>query len=91
MTTPNHTFELGPHSKTRYSAGPYDPTSHSPRYTIEMSTPDDHVQRQVDVEQVLMGTEGNYIWVWVMNNKSTWPVFVSVMKDGMLVTGTEHG
>ncbi len=84
MTERDYTFQLSPGTKTRYNAGPYDQETCSPRYSLELSVPE-HARRQVDVQQYLMGNEGSRIWVWDINNKSTWPVFIIIKKDGVLV------
>ncbi len=86
MKAPDYTFELSPRSKTRYNAGPYDPQIHTPRYTIEVLLPE-HVKHQLEMKQFLMGKEGSHLWVWDLENKSTWPAFISIKKDGVLVSG----
>ena len=84
MSDTDYTFQLSPKGKTRYNAGPYDPETQLPRYQLEVSAPQ-HVKHQVELKQFLMGSEGNRIWVWDVENKSTWPVFVTITKDGVLV------
>lgn len=84
MSENDYTFVLMPGAKIRYNAGPYDQATHSPRYEIALSCPT-HVAHQIHEEQFLMGAEGHRIWMWAMENQSTWPVFVLVKKDGMLV------
>jgi hypothetical protein len=82
----DYTFQLPPRGKTRYNAGPYDQTTQSPRYALDVSVPE-HVRHEVDVKQFLMGSEGNRLWVWDIENKSTWPAFIIVKKDDILVIG----
>ncbi|EGR1985722.1 TPA: hypothetical protein GRI96_24895 [Vibrio parahaemolyticus] len=81
----NSTFELGPKSKTRYNAGEYDPETFSPKYEIKVAARDDIARSQVEINQILMGNKGSRIWVWDITNNSTWPIFISIMKDGVLV------
>ena len=84
MTAANHTFQLPPHSKTRYNAGGYDQASHTPRYAYEALLPD-HAKHLFEANQLLMGHEGRRIWVWDFENKSDWPAFISIFKNGVLV------
>jgi hypothetical protein len=84
MTSKGYTFELGPGNKTRYPAGPYDRDTQSPRYEIEVQIWQ-HRSRQVEWNQFLMGTEGNFTWCWDIENKSPWPAFIIIKKDGVLV------
>ena len=56
----------------------------TPRYSIEVSAPG-HVRHEIHVTQFLMGTEGNYTWVWDIENRSTWPAFIIIKKDGVLL------
>lgn len=81
----NHTFELAPKGKTRYNAGAYDPKTRSPKYELEVLARDDVAYSQVEIEQFLMGKEGSNLWVWDIKNNSTWPIFVSITKDGVLI------
>lgn len=90
MAAGEYTFQLPPGGKTRWNAGAYDPESRTPRYTIEVLVPE-HVRYQIETKQFLMGTPGNYLWVWDIQNKSTWPAFVSVLRDGVLVDGRSGG
>lgn len=84
MTETDYTFELPPGGKTRYNAGSYDPKTQTPRYAFAVSLPS-HVMHQFEFEQFLMGREDARLWVWDFRNKSTWPAFVSITKDGVLV------
>ena len=81
----NYTFQLAPGAKTRHNAGSYDPNLYLPKYEIEVMTPDDFVRSKVQVNQVLMGTKGSHFLVFDIQNNSTWPVFIQVKKDGVLV------
>lgn len=80
----SYTFELSPGRSTRYNAGPYDQKAQMPRYAFEVSLPQ-HVTNQFEYNQFLMGNEGSRIWVWDFKNKSSWPAFVSIFKDDVLV------
>ncbi len=83
--TRDFTFELPSSGKTRYSAGKYDQGTATPKYTIEISA-SSHVRDQVNVKQFLVGGAGEVTWGWEIQNKSTWPAFIIVKKDGVLVT-----
>ena len=78
------TFELSPRGKTRYVAGAYDQTTATPKYTIELSAPS-HVRDQVEVKQFLLQNAGGVSWGWDIHNRSTWPVFVTIKRDGGLI------
>ena len=80
----DYTFCLSPGNKTRYAAGPFDINTRKPRYEIEINIPS-HVRNQVEVKQFLMGSENNYQWVWNIENKSTWPAFIIIKKDGQMI------
>mgnify|MGYP006094164141 CR=1 FL=1 len=84
MNAANHTFQLPPRSKARHNAGGYDQDSHTPRYAYEVLLPD-HVKHLLEAKQFLMGPEGRRIWVWDFENKSDWPAFISIFKNGVLV------
>ncbi len=84
MNEKDYTFQLGKKPKSRYNAGSYDQKSHTPKYEINVSIPE-HVKNQIDIKQFLMGEEGSRIWVWDIENNSTWPAFISIIKDGLLV------
>ncbi len=83
--TRDFTFELSPGAKTRHVAGAYDQATSTPKYTIEISAPS-HVLDQVEVKQFLIENAGGVNWGWSIQNKSTWPTFVIVKKDGVLMT-----
>jgi len=84
MTEQDYTFQLASGTSTRHSAGPYDQETNTPRYEIEISMPS-HVRHQIKVEQFLMGNEGSRIWVCDIKNNSTWPAFIMIKKDGVLL------
>ena len=80
----NYTFQLDPGGKTRYNAGTYDQDAHTPRFRYEVLLPE-HEKHRLDAKQFLMGPEGGRIWVWEFENRSTYPAFISIFKDGILV------
>ena len=84
MSDIDYTFRLGPKSKTRYSAGDYNQEDCSPRYELDYSAGPD-CNNLIEISQFLMGNEGSRIWVWDIENKSTWPVFIKIKKDGQLI------
>ncbi len=79
------TLQVAPNSKARYNAGCYDPKAYSPKYGVEVLTPYQGVQSQVDINRVVMGSEGDHFLVFEIKNNSTWPVFLSATKDGVLM------
>lgn len=83
--TNDFTFELPPRGKTRYGAGQYDKATASPKYTIEVSVPL-HVRDKVTVAHFLIQTVSGLTWGWEIHNDSTWPAFVIVKRDGVLLT-----
>ena len=84
MTECDYTFELFPGIKTRHVAGSYDQKKGTPRYTIDAMVPSDAISL-ISISQFLMGKDGNRIWVWDIKNNSTWPAFIVVKKDGLLM------
>lgn len=84
MNEKDYTFQLNQKSKFRYNAGPYDLKTRTPWYEIEVSIPQ-HVKHQIEIKQFLMGDEESCIWVWDIVNNSTWPAFISIKKDGILI------
>lgn len=86
MSQKEYTFQLGAKSKSRYNAGPYDPKSRSPKYEIDFLCPTPESKGRVEINEILMGKEGSHLLVWEIENKSTWPVFFYVKKDGQLIT-----
>ncbi len=77
----DYTFCLMPGTKIRHNAGPFDTETRKPRYEIEINIPK-HARDQVEIEQFLMGNPENRMWVWDIKNKSTWPAFITIKKDG---------
>lgn len=84
MNEKDYTFILSEKSKIRYNAGSYNDKTKTPEYKIDVLTIKD-LKNQIVISQFLMGKEDSYIWVWDLENKSTWPAFVSIMRDGILV------
>jgi len=78
------TFCLEPGQKRRYIAGEYSPKEMTPKYEIEVNAVH-HVKPQVICEQVLVGNPEKCSWAYDLENKSTWPVFVIVKKDGEML------
>jgi hypothetical protein len=81
----DYSFVLQPKSKCRYNAGAYDPATQRPRFQYALSAPSEQYRDQIDVNQFLMGSPDSRLWVWDFHNKTTWPVFVKIFKDGELV------
>jgi len=77
----DYNFCLMPGIKTRHIAGPFDVNTRKPYYEIIVSI-QAHVRNQVEINQFILGTPDNCQWGWDINNKSTWPAFVIVKKDG---------
>lgn len=80
----DYSFLLYPGNKTRHIAGPFDVKNRTPHYGIEIDVPS-HVRNQVEVTQFLLGTPENCQWAWDIENKTTWPAFVTIKKDGLKV------
>ena len=80
----DYTFRLMPGKSTRYLAGSFNATTRTPRYEIEINVPS-HVQNQIKVEQILTGTKDDCQWAWDIENKSSWPAFILVKKDGQAI------
>ncbi|MDA3140167.1 hypothetical protein [Vibrio metschnikovii] len=83
------TLQVAPKSQARYNAGSYDPILYMPKYDVEMFTPYQDVQGQVDINRVVMGSKGAHFLVLEIKNNSTWPVFLSVTKDGVLMSNNK--
>jgi hypothetical protein len=77
----DYSFCLMPGIKTRHAAGPFDVKTRKPKYEIEINVPS-HVRDQVEIKQFLLGTPEKCQWAWDIENKSTWPAFVTIRKDG---------
>ena len=82
--TIDYTFCLSPGSKTRYIVGLYDKDKHLPRYSIEISVPQ-HVRQSVESEQFLLEFGDGYHWAYDIRNNSTWPAYIIIKKDNVLV------
>lgn len=80
----DYSFLLNPNQKKRYIAGSYDPKNHRPIYEIEIDVPK-HVKNQVSEKQILVGTPENCQWGWDIENNSSWPAYVVIKKDGVLI------
>ena len=80
----DYSFLLSTGIKTRYIAGEFDYDKREPHYEIEISVPH-HVRDQIEVPQFLLGSPQKCQWGWDIHNKSSWPAFVIVKKDGVLV------
>ncbi len=80
----DYTLCLSPGGKTRYAVGPYDRESQTPRYTIEISI-FQHVKHQVAVKQFLLGSGNQYQWAYEIHNKSSYPAFIIIKKDNVIV------
>jgi hypothetical protein len=71
--------------KIRHPAGLYDEKTRTPSYSLEVSTWKD-LRDRVKVVDFLMGTENKRIWVYEITNESEWPAFISIKRDGQLLT-----
>ena len=80
----DYTFQLAPNQKRRYIAGPYDPKTNSPKYKISINIWQ-HLIDRVECNQILIGTSEHCNWAYDLNNKTTWPAYISVKKDGQLL------
>jgi len=80
----DYSFILPPNQKTRHIAGTFDSEKKEPHYEIEISIPR-HVRDMVEVNQILLGVPQDCQWGWDIYNKSSWPAFVIVKRDGVLV------
>lgn len=89
MNKKDYTFQLNQNSKFRYNAGSYDQESQTPKYKIDVSIPE-HVKNQIKIKQFLMGEKGDNLWVWDIENNSTYPAFISIKKDDRLVLNDSH-
>jgi len=80
----DYTICLSEGSKIRYIAGSYDRKKSAPRYSIEIVIPE-HVKSQVQVRQLLIKFSNNYQWSWDIHNKTNWPAFIVIKKDGEII------
>lgn len=79
----SHKIEIAPGGTFRRPAGPYDLKTRLPRYEVDVLAVDADAGRQVVVDSEIMGRVENYTWIWKITNKSTWPVFITLKKDGI--------
>jgi len=79
----NQKIEIPPGATFRRPAGPYNLKTKLPRYDVDVMAMDSHARRQVIVDSEIMGRVDSYTWIWKITNKSTWPVFISLKKDGV--------
>lgn len=79
-----YTLMVDPRRSGRRNAGPYDPKTNTPRYEEAFDAPSPEARRSFHIESKVMGTEGNYLWVWEFRNDSTWPIFLTLKKDGVV-------
>ncbi len=74
---------LPPGGRFRRHAGPYEPDTSLPRYSVEISGPDDHACSLVEDNCQVMGTPGNHFYVWDFKNCSAWPIFLTLIINGV--------
>ena len=79
----NHRIQIPAGGSFRRPAGPYDLESRLPRYDVEVLAVDDHASHQVVIDSEIMGSVGNYTWIWRIMNNSSWPVFITLKKNGI--------
>ncbi|WP_141251862.1 hypothetical protein [Pseudomonas syringae] len=79
----SHKIEIPPGGTFRCPAGLYDQKTRLPRYEVDVQAFDVDASRQVVVDSEIMGRVDNYTWIWKIANKSTWPVFITLKKDGI--------
>lgn len=84
-----HKICLPPGARFRRQAGPYDLESQSPRYSFQVSAPDEQAKRQVVDNSEVMGAPGRHFYVWDIKNNSTWPVFLTLTVDGVPVAPSQ--
>ncbi len=80
----DYSFILSPNQKLRHIAGTFDYDKKQPHYEIDISVPQ-HVRNQVEVNQIIVGSPENCQWGWDLSNKSTWPAFVTIKCDGVIM------
>jgi len=81
-----YSFILGPESKIRHIAGPFDVDARKPHYEIDISIAN-HVHELITIEQFLTGPENCQLG-WNIINKSSYPAFVIIKEDGKLLKYT---
>jgi hypothetical protein len=77
----DYTFPLNPNSKIRHIVGEFDIKTRKPHYEIEIKS-QPYIKNQVEVTQIMVGTPENCQWAYDIHNKSSWPIFVILKKDG---------
>jgi len=80
----NYSYYIEPGNRMRQVAGPYDVETKKPHYTIQVECPS-HVRNQVKQNTFLIGNPDNCSWAWEVLNNSSWPVFVTVKKEGKIL------
>ena len=79
---PAYSFSIDEKSKFRKMIDSVRPGEPQHRYTCEWVKHFDHVRPQLTVDFIQMGC-GNVLEI---ENKSTWPMFIRVFRDGQLIT-----
>ena len=80
----DYSFCVMPKQKMVHIAGPFDVKTSTPCYEIESNGPpyDNH---KLEITRVLAGTPDNRQVGWQINNKSDYPVFITIKKDGQRI------
>jgi hypothetical protein len=86
MNEKNYTLQLEPHSSARKNVGPYDLKNRTPKYEIDCIYPTPESKYQVEIGNVLSGSEDSCLWIWEIENRSKFKIFVKMFKDGQLIT-----
>lgn len=81
---PDYSFVLYPRTKKRCNAGTFDREKRQPSYELDVHVPK-HVQHEVETKQFLIKTGDGYLWIWDIENNSSWPAFITVFADGKIV------
>jgi hypothetical protein len=81
---PDCSFVLNPGQKKRCNAGFYDRENCKPHYELFVEVPE-HVRHQVETKQFLIKTGDGHLWIWDLNNESTWPAIITITSDGKLI------
>ena len=76
------TITLSPGARFRRQAGQYDLDAGCPRYSVQVSAPDEQARRQVEDHSQIMGASGSHFYVWDIKNGSTRPVFLTLTVEG---------
>ncbi len=80
----DYTFMLEAGQKRRYIAGSYNPKTMLPKYELTINIWN-HIKGKVDCDNILLGDKDNCSWACDLHNKSTWPAYIIVKKDGELL------